>query len=199
MAENKRLKQHSPGRPRSAASETAILNATVDLLEESGYEALTIEAIAQRAGVGKSTIYRWWPNKASVVFDAFLTSTETSLYFLEHSTFRDNFRQQLQSLATILNSALGRTVVGLVAGSGEDSEIAVAFHKEFLKSRREDAIRVIERAIVEAEIQYTTNMEIIADMFYGPIYYRLLIQKKVVDSTFIDTLLDQVMKSICRD
>ncbi|WP_338448337.1 TetR/AcrR family transcriptional regulator [Niallia oryzisoli] len=197
MAEKKRSKQHSPGRPRSEASKTAILEATVELLEESGYAALTIEAIASRAGVGKSTIYRWWSNKDFVIFDAFLLSTETTLFFLEEGSLRENFRQQLQSLATTLNSALGRTVVGLVAGSGDKSEIAAAFHNHFLKSRREDAKRVIKRAITEGEIQFTPNLDIVADMFYGPVYYRLLIQKKNVDSTFIDTLVDQVMKSIC--
>jgi len=196
MTEHKQSKLQSPGRPRSEASKTAILNATVELLEESGYEALTIEAIAARAGVGKSTIYRWWSNKSFVVFEAFLVSTESTLFFLEDVTLRGNFRQQLNSLATTLNSALGRTVVGLVAGSGDDSEISAAFHNDFLKSRREDAIRVIERAITKGEIQYTTNLDIIADMFYGPVYYRLLIQKKIVDATFIDTLVDQVMKSL---
>jgi len=197
MAEKKQSKQHSPGRPRSEASRIAILDATVELLEESGYEELTIEAIAARAGVGKSTIYRWWSNKSFVVFDAFLVSTESTLFFLEEGSLRENFRQQLQSLAVTLNSALGRTIIGLVAGSGDKSEIAAAFHNDFLNSRRKDAKRVIERAITEGEIQFTPNLDIIADMFYGPLYYRLLIQKKIVDSSFIDTLVDQVMKSIC--
>ena len=72
MSEENQPKQHSVGRPRSEASKTAILNATIDLLEETGYSALTIEAIASNAGVGKATIYRWWSNKAFLVLDAFL-------------------------------------------------------------------------------------------------------------------------------
>ena len=98
MSEEKRTKQHSGGRPRNEESKNAILNATVDLLEESGYSNLTIEAIAAHAGVGKSTIYRWWPNKSYLVFDAFLMSTETHLYFLEKVSLRENFRQHLHYL-----------------------------------------------------------------------------------------------------
>ena len=78
MTEKKQSKQHSVGRPRSEASKIAILNATIDLLEESGYSTLTIEAIAAHAGVGKATIYRWWANKSFLVLDAFLMSTETT-------------------------------------------------------------------------------------------------------------------------
>jgi AcrR family transcriptional regulator len=196
MLEEKRPKQHSGGRPRSEESKNAILNATVDLLEESGYSNLTIEAIASHAGVGKSTIYRWWPNKSYLVFDAFLMSTETHLYFLEKVSLRENFRQHLHYLATILNSTLGRTVVGLVAGSGEESEFARAFYLNFLKSRREDAKRILEHAIAQGEIQSTIDLDVVSDMLYAPVYYRILIYKKKVDSEFINTLVDQVMKSI---
>ena len=134
MSEKKQSKQHSVGRPRSEASKTAILNATIDLLEETGYSALTIEAIASHAGVGKATIYRWWSNKAFLVLDAFFMTTEPHLYFLEKTSIRENFRHQLHDLAKILNGTLGRTVVALVAESGEDSEMAQAFYTYFLGS-----------------------------------------------------------------
>ncbi|MCQ6276379.1 TetR/AcrR family transcriptional regulator [Bacillus sp. V3B] len=196
MSEKKRTKQDSVGRPRSEASRIAILNSTVELLEKFGYANLTIEAIAAQAGVGKSTIYRWWPNKSFLVFDAFLMSTDTHLYFLEKASLRENFRQQLHSLANILNGTLGRTVVGLVAGSGEESEIARAFYSNFLKFRREDAKRILERAIAQGEIQSTIHLDVVSDLLYAPVYYRILVYKKKVDSKFIDTLVDQVMKGI---
>ncbi len=196
MSEKKQSKQHSAGRPRSEASKTAILNATIDLLEESEYQALTIEAIAARAGVGKATIYRWWPNKSILVLDAFLMSTESHLYFQENTSIRENFRQQLHTLANVFNGILGRTVVALVAESGEDSEIAKAFYTYYLKPRREDAILILERAIAQGEIQAGINLDVVSDMLYGPVYFHILIYKKKVDSKFIDTLVDQVMKGI---
>lgn len=189
-------KQSVVGRPRSESSKIAILNATIDLLEKSGYSTLTIEAIAAHAGVGKATIYRWWANKSFLVFDAFLMSTETHIYFLEKTSIRENFRQQLHTLANILNGTLGRTMIALVAESGEDSELAKAFYTNYLNPRREDAKMILERAIAQGEIQSTINIDVASDMLYGPIYFRILIYKKKVDAEFIDTLVDQVMKGI---
>ena len=189
-------KQSVVGRPRSESSKIAILNATIDLLEKSGYSTLTIEAIAAHAGVGKATIYRWWANKSFLVFDAFLMSTETHMYFLEKTSIRENFRQQLHTLANVLNGTLGRTMIALVAESGEDSELAKAFYTNYLNPRREDAKMILERAIAQGEIQSTINIDVASDMLYGPIYFRILIYKKKVDAEFIDTLVDQVMKGI---
>lgn len=189
-------KQSVVGRPRSESSKIAILNATIDLLEKSGYSTLTIEAIAAHAGVGKATIYRWWANKSFLVFDAFLMSTETHMYFLEKTSIRENFRQQLHTLANVLNGTLGRTMIALVAESGEDSELAKAFYTNYLNPRREDAKMILERAIAQGEIQSTINIDVASDMLYGPIYFRILIYKKKVDVEFIDTLVDQVMKGI---
>ena len=189
-------KQSVVGRPRSESSKIAILNATIDLLEKSGYSTLTIEAIAAHAGVGKATIYRWWANKSFLVFDAFLMSTETHMYFLEKTSIRENFRQQLHTLANVLNGTLGRTMIALVAESGEDSELAKAFYTNYLNPRREDAKMILERAIVQGEIHSTINIDVASDMLYGPIYFRILIYKKKVDAEFIDTLVDQVMKGI---
>lgn len=196
MSEKNQSKQNSVGRPRSEASKTAILNATIDLLEESEYSTLTMEAIAARAGVGKATIYRWWSNKPKLVLDAFLMSTETHLHFLENTPIRENFRQQLKTLANVLNGSLGRTVVALVAESGENSEIAKTFYTDFLRPRREDAKLILERAISQGEIQAAINLDVVSDMLYGPIYFNILIYKKKIDSKFIDTLVDQVMKGI---
>lgn len=189
-------KQSVVGRPRSESSKIAILNATIDLLEKSGYSTLTIEAIAAHAGVGKATIYRWWANKSFLVLDAFLMSTETHMYFLEKTSIRENFRQQLHTLANVLNGTLGRTMIALVAESGEDSELAKAFYTNYLNPRREDAKMILERAIVQGEIHSTINIDVASDMLYGPIYFRILIYKKKVDAEFIDTLVDQVMKGI---
>ena len=196
MTEKKQSKQHSVGRPRSQASKTAILNATIDLLEETGYSTLTIEAIATHAGVGKATIYRWWSNKAFLVLDAFFMTTDPHLYFLEKTSIRENFRQQLYDLAKVLNGTLGRTVVALVAEGGEDSEIAEAFYTYFLIPRRKDAKLILERAIAQGEIQDKIHLDVVLDMLYGPVYFRILIYKEKVDAEFIDTLVDQVMISI---
>lgn len=135
-------------------------------------------------------------NKAFLVLDAFFMTTDPHLYFLEKKSIHENFRQQLHDLAKVLNSTLGRTVVALVAESGEDSDMAQAFYTYFLVPRRNDAKLILERAIAQGEIHDTINLDVVLDMLYGPVYFRILIYKKEVDEVFIDTLVDQVMLSI---
>ena len=87
-------------------------------------------------------------------------------------------------------------MVALVAESEEDSEIAKAFYTYYLNPRREDAKLILERAITQGEIQATINLDVVSDMLYGPVYFRILIYKKKVDAEFIDILVDQVMFGI---
>src|SRR3984885_6649181 len=74
-------RKRSPGRPRSEHARLAILGSALKLLGENGFSALTIEAVAAHASVGKATVYRWWPNKAVLIADAFASSTTRKLHF----------------------------------------------------------------------------------------------------------------------
>ena len=106
------------------------LNATIDLLEETGYSALTIEAIATQMQVlERQPFIVGGANKAFLVLDAFFMTTDPHLYFLEKTSIRENFPATAYTISQkLLNGTLGRTVVALVAEGGEDSEIAKAFY-----------------------------------------------------------------------
>src|SRR5271163_2666215 len=78
----------APGRPRSEEARKAILQSTLDLLKRSGFSDLSIESIAAHAGVGKATVYRWWPNKAALIADAFASSTTRKLHFPDTGSVR---------------------------------------------------------------------------------------------------------------
>lgn len=196
MTDKKQQTRQSTGRPRSEASKAAIINATIELLEEHGYSTLSIEAIAMHAGVGKATIYRWWGNKALLILDAFLISTKEQIELKEKENIHESFRQQLQNLATVFNSPIGRTVIAIIAESGADSELAKAFHSSYLYPRREEAKKVLEHGISKGELCPTIDLDIALDLLYGPIYLRMLIFKKELDVAFIDDLVDHVMKGI---
>src|SRR5271166_2930982 len=89
-----------PGRPRSEHARQAILRSTMHLLQKTGFPDLTIEAIAANAGVGKATVYRWWPNKGALVVDAFASGTESRLHFPDTgSVYRDVSLQMRQVIA----------------------------------------------------------------------------------------------------
>ena len=82
------VKKRTPGRPRSEEARAAILSSTLELLEDLGFGELTIEAVAARAGVGKTTIYRWWPSKAVLVADAFMSSVIRETRFPDTGSVR---------------------------------------------------------------------------------------------------------------
>ncbi|MFS8602544.1 TetR/AcrR family transcriptional regulator [Priestia megaterium] len=170
-----------------------ILNSTIDVLNKSGYSALTIEAIATHAGVGKTTIYRWWDSKAHLVLDAFLMTTASTFQFDVEKTVRHNFEQQLINLSVVFNTKLGRSMLAIIV---ENREIAEKFYTSYLNLRRKDATDFLQSAIKRREIKSDVNIDIVLDMLFGPIYFRTLIFNQEPDHHFVSELVDQVMKGI---
>ncbi|KYZ77830.1 hypothetical protein AXX12_17360 [Anaerosporomusa subterranea] len=199
MKDKKHISCHSVGRPRSEASRRAIIEATIYLLENNGYATLSIEGIAAQAGVSKATIYRWWKNKAAVVMDAFFISITPQIQFLDTTSTRENFRRQLQSLAKVFNSTIGQTMLTIIAESGKDSEVARSFYLSYLAPNRLAAKRFLERGIAQGEINSSIDQDVALDMLYGPIYFLVLIYKKELDETYIDTLVDQVLRVLLKE
>ena len=194
-----RKKEHSHeqgGRPRSELSTVAILKATIELLEENGYSALSVEAIATRAGVGKTTIYRWWSNKEYLLLDVFLRVTQSEVQFKEHASIQQNFSQLLISLTNVLSSTVGRTMLSIVAQSGPDSEIANKFYSSYLQPRRHGGKKILESAITKGEIRNNVILDLVLDMLFGPIYFRILVYKDNPSVEYIESLVDQVLEGI---
>lgn len=186
----------SPGRPRSEKSKQAIIEATISLLESSGYHSLTMEAIANQAGVGKATIYRWWVNKAELVMEAFKEYMEPQVQFEDTNHIREDFRRQLYNLKNVFDTALGRTVIEVIVDNGTDPKISESFSEFHLQPRRKEAKRILDKGIKRGEIKENIDKDIVLDMLYAPVYFRILISKQVIDAVFIDTLLDSVMNAI---
>src|SRR6202158_6440145 len=93
--------KRSPGRPRSERARVSILRSTLELLAQKGFSELTIEAVAAHAGVGKATVYRWWPDKAALIVDAFAASTTRRLHFPDTGSVRTDMSQQMRQLIKI--------------------------------------------------------------------------------------------------
>lgn len=178
---------------KEARSKKEILDATIEMLEENSYSSLTIEAIASQAGVGKSTIYRWWDNKAYLVLDAFLMTVESEFNFDRTQSIMDNFKRQLEALTRVLNSKIGKSTLTIVT---ENDEIAKDFYTLFLFTKRNEAKQVLQAAIDKGEVKSAINMDIVLDLFYGPIYFQILIYKKIPDEDYVNDLLIHVMKGI---
>src|SRR5437762_1772606 len=144
--------KRAPGRPHSQDSRKAILRSTLKLLQEMGFPDLSIEAIAADADVGKATVYRWWPNKASLVAEAFSRSADEELRFPNTGSVRNDVSIQMKHLVRILRGRRGRIVAALIGGGQSDPELIQAFRDRFMMPRRQEAYQTLRRGMARREL-----------------------------------------------
>jgi AcrR family transcriptional regulator len=187
--------KRAPGRPRSEESRQSILRSTLKLLkQERGFAELSIEAIAADAGVGKTTVYRWWPTKAALVADAFSASAEQELLFPDTGNVCGDMSLQMRRLIRIFRSERGKIVAALLAGGQSDPELIEAFRERFLFPRRRQAYKTLQRGIDRGELPKNSDLDLILDSLYGPIYMRFLIRHAKLDEGFADELCGLVLE-----
>ena len=185
------------GRPRSDAARIAIQRAALALLQEGGWAALSVDAIAAHAGVGRATIYRWWPNKAAVVMDAFLADTAPQMPFPDSGSAREDLRQQMRRVIRLFNlPAVRRPFLALIAESQHDPELAAALRERFIAQRRSAATGVVARGIERGELRSDVDPEIVIDAFYGALYYRLLISGQTLTAGYADRVVEQLYPAL---
>src|ERR1700728_950302 len=167
-------KKRPPGRPRSEQSRVAILRSTLKLLADKGFSDLTIESVADHAGVGKATVYRWWPDKAALIADAFASSTTRHLHFPDTGSVRTDMSQQMRQLVKVFRSRRGRIVSALLGAGQSDGSLIKAFRERFMWPRRQEAYATLQRGIQRGELPKKLDMDLLLDSLYGPIYMRFL-------------------------
>ena len=163
------------GRPRSERSHQAIIDATNQLLEERGFDNLTMDEVAERAGVSKATIYRRWPSKGTLAFDAFAAEFLARQPMPDTGSLKGDLTSRLRSWVRIVNgTATGRTLKALLSEAQRDDELAVVWREHFTKPVRAEAKLLVERAKARGEISQRTDADVLLDLVYGPLYHRLL-------------------------
>src|SRR5438477_1947056 len=135
------------GRPRSAAARNAIVRAARELLAEGGPAAVTMEGVAARAGVGKPTVYRWWPDRHAVAMAALMESDAKRPAGASSRSSIQALRQQLRTIAERFSTRTGRHVTTMIAASDRDTELSKAFRNHFVHARRAEGRALLERAI----------------------------------------------------
>lgn len=181
------------GRPRCPVTHQNILKAACELVDEVGFANLTIEGIAARACVGKTTIYRRWPNKASIVMDAIFEEISPKIPFPDTGDAREDLRRQMRALVKALNGPMGRKIALLLANSQLDEEMAEAFRSRWIDARRAEAKEVIKRGVERGELRKDVDAEVMVDALYGPIYFRLLGGHAPLTLKYADALVNLVM------
>ncbi|MDQ5833551.1 MAG: TetR/AcrR family transcriptional regulator, partial [Actinomycetota bacterium] len=162
------------GRPRSVVAHRAILDATLTLLDESGYGPLTIEAVAARAGVGKTTIYRRWPSKLELVIEAVgemrppLPTEDTGSVQGDFLAFQ---RNQINRVAA---GPLPRVAPRLIAESVGDAELQAVVQRELIAPVRQAIGEVLQRGVDRGELLADLDVELATDIVHGTVVYRIL-------------------------
>jgi AcrR family transcriptional regulator len=187
------------GRPRSASAEQAILTAAIDLLLERGLQATSMDDVAERAGVSKATIYRWWPSKERLAIDALSTDWASTTPATERDTgsLRGDLLAYFRPWIRKLNKRpYQRVIAGLIAQTQTDLEFAEVYRQHFVQPRRDDTRRLLSRAIDRGEIPADVNREVTLDLLYGPVYHRLLHGHAPLNDRFVQQLIDAVIAAI---
>lgn len=178
---------------RTSRRRLEIFKAVTEALEEVNYHELTIEEIAARAGVGKTTIYRWWKNKPDLILETFKEYTK-SIFELDLSkNLEENLVQQLSKLADIIHRPLGRAVLIAVANH---REVGAEFFRDYLLPRREQMHALIQTAIARQEIQADYPFDLMLDSLYAPIHYKIIFFNQLPDEDYIRQLVKMTLNPV---
>ncbi|MBR8836463.1 MAG: TetR/AcrR family transcriptional regulator [Stigonema ocellatum SAG 48.90 = DSM 106950] len=184
-------------RRRNQRSHQAILNAAAELLEEKGYGGVCIEAIANRAGVGKQTIYRWWSSKAEVMMEAYSAQAARNFPTPDTGSVKQDLCEILQQMFTVLTTTTaGAAFTGLIAEAQMDPNLAEAFREQFIANRRKATRTILEQGMARGELRPDLNLELVIDGIYGPIWYRLLLKHAPLDDVFAEELVNLLIIGI---
>ena len=186
------------GRPRDANIRKKILAAAASLLDEGGLSAVTMEAIASRANVGKPTIYREWPNAQAVAMAAFLENADAPPHARASRSPLEALKRQMRKIAEVFATRAGRNTAMMIAAAQSDSELAKVFRNHFIMKSREEGRTLIDAAIAARELRKDIDIETALDLLYAPLYFRLLIGHGPLDAAFTDKVLETAFEGLRR-
>jgi AcrR family transcriptional regulator len=187
-----------PGRPRSEKSQRAILAAAAELLHERPLAEISMDAVAERAGASKATIYRWWPSKELLALDAMFSEWGSpGAEDVDKGALRDDLRALMLPWARRLRTGpFGRVVAALTVELHSDPAFLEAWQTRFVTPRRAPGRAAFERAIERGEIPADVDVELALDMLYGPVYHRMLNLHAPLSQRFVADVVDAVLAAV---
>jgi AcrR family transcriptional regulator len=164
------------GRPRSEKARQAILKAAADLLLARGLGAVSMDTVAEQAGVSKATIYRWWPTKETLALDALFEQwNSVRATAADTGPLRDDLLSLIHPWVRLVSQQpYARVIAALINAAATDREFARLYRERVVQPRREQAHAIFARAIERGEIAADANIDVAIDLLYGPLYHRLL-------------------------
>ena len=187
------------GRPRDETRDTAILEATLDVLREVGYDRLTIEAVAAKAKASKATVYRRWPGKASLVVEAIHTTSpkpaadgEPPCYWPDTGSLREDLLAGCRNFVERLTSAEGALLAAVMTAQIRDPDLAAAMRAAACDDKRHSCRLLCERAIARGELDSTAGVDTFVEVLPAIMFNRLLLSGEPFDEAFVHHVVDDI-------
>lgn len=189
------------GRPRSEQARVAILDAAREALIEAGYESLTIEAVAGRAGVGRQTIYRWWDSKAELAADAVLRGglpAPHDMVITASGTIRDDLLSWATGFVQMASEANNAALVrGLAAATAGSHRTAAELYVRFTGPLHEMLVDRMRAAVTGGEVRESSDLDAAIDALVGGLLYRVLAQIPLTEA-HATALVDVTLLGVAR-
>ena len=193
---NARATKPVRGRPRSAEAHQAILDSAISLTREVGFDALAMDAIAARAGVGKATVYRRWKSKESLIAEA-LARFARAIPVPDAGSVREDLLIVMRgNMRMYQDPATAALLSGLVAAMARSAPIAEAVRSGFVAARRRAMRQVLARGIARGELGRRANTTLALDLLSGPLLYRALISGDTIDARMIKSMVAVVLRGL---
>ena len=184
------------GRPRSEEAHRAILDATLELLVEVGFSAMTVEGVASRAQVGKATIYRRWPSKLPLVVEAFgqLPGFEE----VDTGSLAEDLKKMIRGYLQAFNASPLSAILPSLAGERAHNPELSDLFEPVSKGRRQPLIRAFERAVDRCEVPAELDVELAADLVVGPIAVTLFFKGGRLNPRRVGPMVDMALSGIMK-
>jgi len=186
------------GRPAgvSAVSHDRILDAVQSLLEEKSAKDLTIEEVSRRADVGKPTIYKWWPTKMSLVLDLFRKRIMPPMETPDGGEVEEEVQAHVLELIRQLNGFFGKVSRDIIAAGQSDPGVLEQYREICVRESHSLTSSLIERAKADGKIRQDVDTDLLVDMIYGPIYYRLMVAHQPLDAEFGHNVVHHALSTV---
>jgi AcrR family transcriptional regulator len=182
-----------PGRPRDPGYDKAILDATLEILNDKGYAGMTIDGVAARTGVGRPTIYRRWPSKPALVIAA-LTQSPGVSPTPDTGALRDDLLAfQRDQVAMMDLPASRRITAGLVADLVADPELAETYLGDYVGLRQTSVSQALQRGVERGELRPEADFSLIYDLLIGPLFMRSVVRGERLGPALAEQTVDLVL------
>jgi AcrR family transcriptional regulator len=186
-------------RRRNVDASTAVLKAAVELLDNPkvGFRGLTMQAVAARSGVSKATLYRWWPDKAHLVLDAYRSKSARDIGAALSGDLRPDLTAHVGQIAYALTQ-LGSApaVAAITVAAAQDKSFGALYRDTLLRERRQALIDVLLAGRRRGQVRVAVDLNVVADAVYGAIHHRLLLSKEPLDGPFVAALVDVIVTGV---